>query len=76
VKINGIIEYLDATPIVFAKPQPTRQPTPSEATTIFDAVIQHYATEHNVSYNAALSSLQTEAPELITYFQSIRRQTK
>lgn len=73
---KGTIEYMDATPIVFAAAQPTRQPTPAEATAIFDAVIKRRAEENKIGYTAALTQLQSEAPALINYFQTIRRQSK
>jgi hypothetical protein len=55
------------------RPRPARQPTPAEATALFDAVIRESAARNRTDYNGALRLLQSEAPELVTYFQTLRR---
>jgi hypothetical protein len=53
--------------------KPARQPTPAEATVLLDAMIRRTAAEKQTDYNGALMSLQSEAPELVNYFQTMRR---
>jgi hypothetical protein len=71
-----VSEYIGPFEIYVAKPQPARKPTPAEATALFDAVIRRTMQEKHIDYNRALVVLQSEAPELVTYFQTIRRIAK
>ena len=67
-------DYLGPFEIVIGERKPrTRQPSQAEATALLDAVIRRTAQQKQTDYNGALRSLQAEAPELIHYFQSIRR---